>query len=283
MEPRQDGLIQKDSSPRDIALFLFLTFLLSWSVWVGGWLMLGKPTGLEPMLGIVALGSAGPSAAAIVMTLLTGASLKDLLKRLVRVKAGWRAYVLALLVLPLTAAALTLVLGYKAPDCELAIGLVTLFPAAILNGIFAVFMGAGPLGEELGWRGYLLPRLLSRGVLVASLVIGVVWTLWHLPVVVMFADWRMGLDVWLFLPLYGVGLMALSYAFTQLWIESGGSLFLCVWFHGIVNAVGIFAFSDYWISDQSPLERVIAFTLALFLAALLARGLQRSRRSAQNA
>ena len=267
-----------NGATRGVLPFILLTFALSWSVWIAGWLALGRPAKLETFLLVIAIGSAGPTLAAILLTLISKDSFGDLLRPLVRLRAGWRAYALALLVLPITAVLVTLALGYKAPEGETAIGLVTLFPAAILNGIFAVLMGAGPLGEELGWRGYLLPRLLSRGQVVASVIVGVVWTLWHLPVVILFADWRVGIDVWVFLPIYGLGLIALSYVFTRLWIESGGSLFLCIWFHGIVNAVALFAFSDYWVSAHSQLDRVLALTLTFLATALIVWAVRDRRR-----
>ena len=53
---------------------------------------------------------------------------------------------------------------------------VTLFVAPFVNGLVA-------FGEELGWRGYLLPKLLPLGRLRAHLLLGVIWSLWHLPLV----------------------------------------------------------------------------------------------------
>jgi membrane protease YdiL (CAAX protease family) len=53
-------------------------------------------------------------------------------------------------------------------------------PMVILSGF--VFHDAGPLGEELGWRGYALPRLLSlTGPRRAAVILGAVWAIWHLP------------------------------------------------------------------------------------------------------
>jgi len=55
--------------------------------------------------------------------------------------------------------------------------LVRLFSPAALFWLIT-----GPIGEEAGWRGFLLPRLLSRySALVSSLILGVIWSVWHLP------------------------------------------------------------------------------------------------------
>ena len=46
----------------------------------------------------------------------------------------------------------------------------------------AVFFGGGPLGEEPGWRGFALPRMQQRfGALWGTMILGVLWTCWHLP------------------------------------------------------------------------------------------------------
>ena len=52
----------------------------------------------------------------------------------------------------------------------------------LVTWLAAMFLG-GPLGEEIGWRGYALPRLQQRfGMAAGSIVLGVLWALWHWPV-----------------------------------------------------------------------------------------------------
>jgi hypothetical protein len=70
-------------------------------------------------------------------------------------------------------------LGLGAPDWNLEAYVVT-FPGLILSGF--IFQDPGQLGEELGWRGFALPRLLqSFNATAAGLILGVTWSIWHLP------------------------------------------------------------------------------------------------------
>ena len=94
-----------------------------------------------------------------------------------------------------------------------------------------MFLG-GPLGEEIGWRGYALPRLQQRfGMAAGSIVLGVLWALWHWPVFFI-----PGLDQYgqAFVP-YILYVTALSVAFAWLYNNTAGSLLLAVLMHTAVN------------------------------------------------
>ena len=103
--------------------------------------------------------------------------------------------------------------------------------------VFSTLIG-GQAGEELGWRGYALPRLGSRlGLRSAALIIGVVWAVWHLPLFYWFpiAD-TYGQSF----PTYAIGVVALSVAMTWLYAHAHRSLFLMMLMHSAINqSVGI--------------------------------------------
>ena len=92
------------------------------------------------------------------------------------------------------------------------------------------------LGEELAWRGFALPRLLTRyNALVASLILGMLWGLWHLPLV-----WTEGAPlyqqpVWLFL----LDIVAKSVLFTWVFLHTRGSVLLAMLFHGATNLFAV--------------------------------------------
>ena len=97
--------------------------------------------------------------------------------------------------------------------------------------MFAVTIVGGGL-EEVGWRGYLLPRMQERrSALAASLIVGVVWTFWHLPLLLMEgtsqASFALG---W-----YALHTIALAVLFTWAYNASGGSTLLAVLAHAAVN------------------------------------------------
>ena len=271
--------------------FVMLTVGLSWSIWIATWVATGRPattTASAGMIAAVYAGSLAPGFAAAFLSVVSKpAALKAWLRGFIRLRCGWRAYAAALLPFPLVVLLLTIVLGY-APRVEGLRGqpaillYLTVFPVSIFNGVVTAIMGAGPLGEEGGWRGYLLPRLLERGNEArASLIIGVIWAMWHLPIMAMFADWRSGVPLATYLPLYTVGVIGLSFVMSRVWLIGGGSLIPCIWLHGLVNAVGGIAFDhSLWTSRWSVEASTGHFAIATTLTAALLFLIVRRTRSA---
>lgn len=117
---------------------------------------------------------------------------------------GWRPYVASGLLIPgcfVVIYGVTWLLGLAQPDWELVEFRALIVsigaepppmppPALIWGALFLSSLLVGPLinsvfafGEEMGWRGYLLPKLMPLGRVKAYLLIGVIWSLWHLPLV----------------------------------------------------------------------------------------------------
>lgn len=87
-------------------------------------------------------------------------------------------------------------------------------------------------GEEIGWRGYALPRLTERfGLAPASLILGVIWACWHLPLFFVPGGDTFGQSF----PLYLLQVIALSVALSWLYWRTGGSLLLVMVMHAAVN------------------------------------------------
>ena len=274
--------------------FVMLTYLFSWSVWIASWFATGKPDATatsSSMMVAIFVGSFGPGWAAIMLTARHGGigSVKTWLGAFIRFRCGWKAYAAGLLPFPLVVLLLTALFGYT-PISEGAGGraaplfYLTIFPFAVINGVVTTFFGAGPIGEEGGWRGYLLPRLLERhSELGSSLIIGVIWALWHLPVMVMFADWRDGIDFWTYLPIYLAVVTALSYLMTKVWLIGKGSLVPVIWLHGIFNAVGPMAFNHkLWSSNWSQEFAGLLFAFAAILSVGLLYIARWTRPNAEN-
>ncbi len=170
-------------SPRFPWLFFGMTYGLSWGIWAP-YILLGKTVnGPVPALVIAC---SMPSLAGILLTHLTSDNIhrRDFWKRVVNFKliaSGWLVVIVCLFPFLLTLGLLTdkLFGGAFPPLGEAEQTLAQ--PAALLLYIGANLIG-GPLGEELGWRGFALDRLQKKwNALVASLVLGIIWAAWHLP------------------------------------------------------------------------------------------------------
>src|SRR6185436_9669250 len=97
--------------------------------------------------------------------------------------------------------------------------------------VFSTVIG-GQAGEEIGWRGYALPRLASRlGLGGAGVLLGVIWAVWHLPLFFIAGTNTYGQSF----PLYLLQVTALSVAMTWLYAHTNGSLLLTMLMHSAVN------------------------------------------------
>jgi membrane protease YdiL (CAAX protease family) len=100
-----------------------------------------------------------------------------------------------------------------------------------LGWITSLFLATG---EELGWRGFLVPALVrSLPFGPTALVSGVIWLVWHLPLV-LFADYNAGTPAWYAVLCFSVGVLSLSVLLAWLRLRSG-SVWPAVILHGTHN------------------------------------------------
>jgi membrane protease YdiL (CAAX protease family) len=180
------------------------------------------------------IGLLGPALAALGVTAYEsgGAGLRALLGQLLRWRVRPIWYAVALggpLLLTLAIAVL-----YRATGGVLPASVPLPLPLPLLLLLFFVYVGLfhGGLDEELGWRGYALPRLQQRyGALTASLILGVIWAGWHLPAWLLPDSTQAGLSFSVFL----VSVVATSIIFTWLYDSTGGSLLLIIVLHTVFD------------------------------------------------
>ena len=102
----------------------------------------------------------------------------------------------------------------------------------------AMFLDAGALLEENGWRGFALPTLLrTRGPLAASLIVGLAWASWHFPVKY---DAFLDYGLWgglAYLGAFTVKIVAISVVITFFWARAGQATLLAIAMHGLSNDV----------------------------------------------
>jgi uncharacterized protein len=212
-----------------IIAFFVLAYSLSWII-ESPLVFLGDSVTTTQGLILIILASNVPSLLGIVLTaiVLGRGALRKLLGRLLI----WRVNPLWYLVVFLGPVALVggvVPLNALVGGPALSLGM-PLLGAAIFLG-FSIFPGSA-LGEEIGWRGYVLPRLQSRmSALSASLFLAPIWALWHLPL------WLQG-KPFQTPTLYAgfvVSAFALSVILTWVYNSTGGSLLLIVLLHATVN------------------------------------------------
>jgi hypothetical protein len=213
--------------------FVLTAFAFTWTFWL---LAMLEARGLISSLPVPALflGAFGPMVAAVVLTAQEGgrAGLRSLLSRVVRWRVAPVWYGVALLgpiVLTLGAMALQLVVfGGQPPSLGAMVGAL---PTVLVISVY-MFIQVG-IGEEIGWRGYALPKLQTGySALVSSVILGVIWTLWHLPLFFTPTTIYSNTPLWVFL----VFLLPFSILIGWVLNSTGGSVLMVMILHAVMNA-----------------------------------------------
>jgi membrane protease YdiL (CAAX protease family) len=223
--------------------------------------------------------TAGPFVAAFVMqAILNGrAGVIHLLKRLVRVRVGLIWYLVVLVGIPVVLVLGTLPLPGAISSMDLS---MTSVPGGwasyALNFVLVLFVG-GPLLEEPGWRGFALPRMEARfgywGPLIGTLVLGIVWALWHFPQYMMpaWAAQNGGLNLPAML-VYVASVLPIAVILTWIYNGTRGSLFMTVLAHTSINTFSIYIGPMFPSQAGSLVNGFVGFGGAAVLIILFTRG-----------
>ena len=214
-----------------LTLYFLLTFAASWTAWIAP-VALGIPTTsfwFGPGGPVFLLGVFAPGLVALALTALAGGRERvgALLGRIARWHVDLRFYVFAasyMVAIKLGSAVIHRWWAGAWPT----FGDVPFF----LMALATIPSTAVQAGEEVGWRGYALPRLADRlGLGAATIVLGIVWALWHLP---LFLIPGTGSDGQSF-PIYLLHVTAFSVAIGWLYWRTGSSLLLTMLMHAAIN------------------------------------------------
>ncbi len=273
----------------DTAPFFLLTIGAAWVLWIPlmMWLRsrgrLGAGGVEEPLRDVPLVvgvswfaGASTPTLVALWLTHRSSgtAGMADLAGRLLEFDVGITWHVVALagpVAVGLVAIAAYAMQG--GAGVRLQPSRLPLIPVALIAAI-----PFGPLGEELGWRGYALPRLIdAEGAVTAAIIVGLVWTVWHVPLWwaplgTSVSGSRVTLNA---VGRFTVEIMAISVIMTWLFVETGGSLWIAVAFHASWNAdLHRFLFERF--NDELATRigaRVVAVMAVVAMALLLVPGL----------
>ena len=259
---------------RDLVGFLGLAFALTW--------MFTVPAGLDargtislpvPGLLLVAVGGFGPLVAAVVMAARNDGwvGIRALVSQLNPrgVQRRWFAIPGVLVALNLVPVAGYLIAGGTPPTLETMLGVLLVFPFQL---VLVAAVGGG-LDEEMGWRGYALPRWLQiSSPLVANVLLGIVWSFWHLP---LWLDPSSSQAAYPF-AVYLVTTVGQSILIGWMYCASGGNLLVAILAHALANATDGMRYQILG-GDKGDLVHQLTLMATMAIAAIVVTVLTRCR------
>ncbi len=259
-----------------LVCYFVIAYGLSWLAWVP-FVLSQSGLGVLPVslsqFAIIPGLYLGPLLSGFLMTATTEGKpgVQNMLRRFVLWRVGWQWYLFTLVGIPVF-----LFLGYFILPGAVA---VFHFPFPQILWVYPLFLileiFTSALGEEPGWRGFALPRLQTRyGSLLGTLILGVLWGCWHLPLFL--TTWGGGAG---WLDVGGFLLKTIGTALMITWVfnHTRGSLLLAILLHASIDAFGTVMvltnlFQAHWMQQNSSLAQLIGLGVVPLLLILVTRG-----------
>ena len=223
---------------RAVLAYVGLAYGITWSIAFIIALSYHGFIGLDVPLALHYILPYGPLLSALIVTWVLGGShsLREILSRMTkwRVRPAWIAVaILSVWGLFLLSSTILVLTGQPWPDLS-AFGQVMYLPYLTFAGSLVLWIFTYGIGEETGWRGFLLPNLQTKhSALTSSIIVSVIWAGWHAPMFLynenLIALGAVGTVFWV------IGLMFGSIFLTWLYNNSGGSILMTALWHGTFN------------------------------------------------
>jgi len=233
--------MEERDSPKlsnEIFLFFFTTISLTWLLWLPAFLIQNQGISMRlPYNFFITVGTFVPSIAGFFFTYIFGgkAEVYSLFKSMLNVRIGGRGLLFVFLVLPAVSTVSCLFFylsGGILPQMQFS-------PWFIPIAFVYIFIFMGPLGEEAGWRGFALKKMLgSLSPFKASVLLGVIWSFWHLPLFFINGTTQNALISFGCIPAilgYSLYTVMISVLITLLYLMSNGSVFGSMLLHTVGN------------------------------------------------
>jgi uncharacterized protein len=260
--------------------FFVMAYALTWLAW-SPWYLSEDGIGLLPYdgesisdyLNTVAL-ILGPTLSAFIMTGVTEGRMgvRRLLRRIVLWRVGFQWYLFALLGIPAIILLSTVVVPGALASFKAAAVPSTLFLYVVATPVL-LFAG-GPVFEEIGWRGFAVPRLqrLHRPLL-GSIILGTLWALWHLPLFLI-PSWDTPHGSPLDVVLFVVWAVTITIIFTWVFNNTKGSVLLVILAHGSINSAAVAVYGIFPAPGVTGgiTNFVIGFGVVALVVVALTRG-----------
>ena len=197
------------------------------------------------------------------------AGLRDLFSRIFRWRIGWTWYAIAIVGTISLALAARYLASFVAGVSPPPVTDFASWPSWITFGLLTFVGDPGPLGEDPGWRGFALSRMLARwSPLTTAIVLGVIWGVWHIP-----AFYVPGMPqtdiplVW-----FMIGIVSVSVLMTWVAMNTGGSVIPLILIHWAFNR-----FAD--LTPIGAFYTALVFTVAALVVVAATRGRLRHKPS----